>query len=37
MQDIWEDVLTALRVSVPAERFNLWFRNTELLLHEAVK
>ena len=34
LQDIWEDVLTALRVSVPAERFNLWFRNTELLLHE---
>jgi chromosomal replication initiator protein len=34
LQDIWEDVLAALRVSVSAERFNLWFRNTELLVQD---
>lgn len=34
LQDIWEDVLAVLRNSVSAERFNLWFRNTELLGQE---
>ena len=34
LQDIWQDVLAVIRDSVPAERFNLWFRNTELLSQE---
>jgi len=35
LQDIWEDVLDVVRESVPAERFTLWFRSTELLKHDA--
>jgi len=34
LQDVWADVLTAVSATVPAERFNLWFRNTELLSHD---
>ena len=31
LQNIWKDVLDVVRGSVPAERFSLWFRNTELI------
>ncbi len=31
LQDIWQDVLAAIRDAVPAERYNLWFRNTDLI------
>lgn len=30
-QDIWTDARAVIRKSVPQERFNLWFRNTELV------
>ncbi len=32
---IWQDALAAIHDSVPAERFNLWFRNTELINQDA--
>jgi len=31
LQDIWDDTLTIIQGSLPKERFNLWFQNTELL------
>jgi chromosomal replication initiator protein len=34
LQDIWQDALAVIRDSVPVERFNLWFRNTELIAQD---